>query len=212
MKRYIILVEGKDDESFMTEILKQCYQTQIITGITVKECGGKDQVFNILKSIIYGSENPDGIIIILDADINDIQNKMKKLNNALKGYIEEILSKKVQEKGLMTELNNGMTLGVWLMPDNIHDGMIEDFCKTLADQNAIKAAEQYVEGCIEKNLYKAKLTHKSKSIIYSYLAIQEKPCNRIGLAILQKKFKLQGKLWDKFKAWLDSIIAPPNDS
>ncbi len=45
------------------------------------------------------------------------------------------------------KLKGGTLLGVWFMPDNVVDGMLEDFCIGIAPSECINEAKEYIEKC-----------------------------------------------------------------
>jgi hypothetical protein len=92
----------------------------------------------------------------------------------LGGYIEAIKGKQV---------------GVWIMPDNKTDGMVENFCRELVPDDG-KNLWNYAVKCAEeaKAKYNAPYTtqHTPKANIYTWLAWQDPPGLKMGQALTAK--------------------------
>jgi hypothetical protein len=97
-------------------------------------------------------------------------------------------------------------VGVWLMPDNVHDGKLEDFLRMLIDQNdaLIGHAESSTDLAKGKG---AEFTDrdKIKAIIHAWLAWQEEPGKPYGLAMRAKYFRHDSPTAAVFVAWFKSL-------
>ena len=60
-------------------------------------------------------------------------------------------------------------LGFWLMPNNVAPGMLEDFCRQLAPDDAIAFAE-LCDRIKRKIICNLQSVHQSKAVVHTYLA------------------------------------------
>nr|VFK22312.1 MAG: hypothetical protein BECKLPF1236B_GA0070989_13031 [Candidatus Kentron sp. LPFa] len=108
----------------------------------------------------------------------------------------------------MFQADNSPTIGIWFMPDNNLNGMLEDFCRQLAVANAI--------GCAERCVYQAKRdgyatfidSHESKAVIHTFLAWQDRPGMPLGQAITARSLNPSQPIAKKFIDFLQSLFDP----
>ncbi len=140
-----LLVEGKNDLHVFYNIFEKH---------SVKESfkpEGKDGD-GIYKSIpIYLKTDVSTIGVVIDADEN-INAKWGKLKNIFKasGYDFPELP---TQTGTIIKKNSFPTIGVWIMPDNNANGMLEDFVKQLVPNDDLLM--DYVEKSLDKMNYPA---------------------------------------------------------
>ena len=177
-----LLVEGKTDQHIVWAL---CKHYHVAENFNVRDCDGIDKLMEILSMMLTNPTNVKTIGIIVDAD-NDIKARVNQIRSIVKPYGYEIPDE-LQHSGLICPSSQPdyPKLGLWLMPDNIHLGMVEDFALSLAstDDALLMEAEdelQRIEGA-GNNLYP--LIHHSKAKIHTYLAWQKEPGCPIGLSI-----------------------------
>jgi Protein of unknown function (DUF3226) len=99
-------------------------------------------------------------------------------------------------------------VGLWLMPDNQSDGMLEDLVLTListTDPIRIEAEE-----CVDRLLRSGSLfktEHRSKAVVCTWLAWQQKPGRPMGEAIERSWIGHQAPLVDDLLAWLERLFS-----
>lgn len=107
--------------------------------------------------------------------------------------------------GLVT--GNGVTLGIWFMPDNAQFGAIEHFLldpKRPPNDLAKWAVEATAEARNRGGT--AKPENISKSIVRTYLAWHDKPDENYGEAVKKGRFDLNHTLAQQFVAWFDRVF------
>jgi len=174
----VLLVEGKNDEHIMYALFEKY---AIPDTFMVVNCEEIDKLKSTKNNLVEGigvrlkGSNLQRLGIIVDAD-TDIQNRWQSLKDIFSesGYI---LPNIIPQKGLIIEQNN-KRIGVWIMPDNNANGMIEDFIRFLIPVNdsLISIATHILEDIESKSLnhYNQNL-HKSKALIHTWLAWQKDP-------------------------------------
>lgn len=97
-------------------------------------------------------------------------------------------------------------IGVWLMPDNENEGMLEDFLLSLAPTAAVAFARQCAQSARNQGWGDYKLVHESKAVAHTYLAWQDEPGKPLGLAVKSHKFDLSRPLAGSFIQWLSDLF------
>lgn len=196
----ILLVEGKNDLHVFWNIFEKHSVKQSFTA------KGKDGD-GIYKSIpIYLKTDVSTIGVVIDADEN-INAKWDKLKNIFEVAAYDIPEDPIQT-GTVIKKNDHPTIGIWIMPDNNANGMLEDFVKQLVPNDDLLMA--YVEESLGKietvgvNKYKA--IHKSKARIHTWLAWQETPGTPMGLAIKKTFLDTNNELCLKFVDWINDLF------
>ncbi len=195
--KQILLVEGKND----LHVLKNIFQKyKISENFDIIEKNG-DAIY---KSIpIYLKTDIKSIGIIIDSDEN-IKNKWNKISGIFSnaGYI---LPKLPNQQGTIIETKNYIIVGVWIMPDNKQNGMLEDFIQHLVPKNdkLMKYVDKALENIETNNVNKYKDIHKSKAKIHTWLAWQETPGTPMGLAIKKTYLDVNSELCVKFTNWIN---------
>ena len=99
-------------------------------------------------------------------------------------------------------------LGVWMMPDNVVDGMLEDFVIPLIPIDPIwRRACDTVDSIPDEERRFAK-RHRSKACVHTWLAWQDDPGLPMGRALEREESQIllaSGPLADRFLAWLSRL-------
>lgn len=99
-------------------------------------------------------------------------------------------------------------LGVWIMPDNVLPGMLEDYMAFLVpdgDPLLVRAGNCVDEIPAEERRFAA--VHRSKALIHTWLSWQEDPGTPLGLAITKRYFESEARYVSEFLAWLTRLFA-----
>lgn len=103
-----------------------------------------------------------------------------------------------------------ITVGIWIMPDNSHPGMVETFIEMLvaSDDTLIAEARAEVERLDaerhrHRNIFRPQ--HKPKAVIHSWLSWQDPPGRSMGTAILKKRIETESPLCNAFMQWLSQL-------
>lgn len=193
-----LLVEGKDDQHV---ILALCKKFNIAQNFEVIDCEGitklEEQIPIRLKT--HGIET---IGIIIDADAN-IESRWKSLS-ALLSFSGYNVPDKLPSTGLILNPPNKVKIGVWIMPDNNLNGMLEDFMRFLVpeDDKLLTIAKDSLTEIENENLNKYLLIHKSKALIHTWLAWQDDPGTPMGLAITKKYLTTEKEICTRFIEWI----------
>lgn len=180
-----LLVEGKTDQHVVWAL---CGHYKVTENFDVKDCDGITKLMEVLKMTLTNPSHLKTIGIILDAD-NDLAARLDQIRNIVKplGYT---IPKVLPTKGLICTSPDSINprLGVWLMPDNVNLGMVEDFALSLVPQNdsLINEAESILQRIEQVGIQKYIPKHRSKAKIHTYLAWQDEPGAPIGQSITKR--------------------------
>ncbi|OQX78273.1 MAG: hypothetical protein B6D64_07095 [Bacteroidetes bacterium 4484_276] len=196
----ILLVEGKDDLHVFSNIFKK---HNVLQSFNIKDKEGIDAIY---KSIpIYLKADNSTIGVIVDAD-TDIKSKWQTLKSVLseKGY--DLPSKPMKE-GTIIRKEYLPAFGIWIMPNNDENGMLEDFVNYLipAGDKIMPFVESSLRLLETKQIAKYKLIHKSKAKIHTWLAWQETPGVPMGVAINKTYLDSNHKICIRFVNWINEL-------
>jgi hypothetical protein len=197
-----LLLEGTDDDHVVRNIKK-------IYAIPEKQfehidCMGIDKLLDIYIPRILKGDTVFSVGIVIDADSN-IKSRWQSLKDKLIAY-GYTLPEAIPADGLI--LNGDKKIGIWIMPDNNTNGMLEDFISMLipdGDQLASKANE-ILDEIETANINKYSKVHRSKAFIHTWLAWQEEPGRPFGQAITNKSLTTEKEISDRFAAWLKRLF------
>ncbi len=199
MENRILAVEGNDDKHFIWQLLEihkveECFK--------VNDKNGVDEILKQLKTLIKAC---DRLGILIDADL-DLQERWNKVR--IKAYaLGFTLPENPQIGGYCTENEEGKKFGVWLMPNNIIPGMLEDFLKDIVpvDDETLPHVQKFIDDMpYVKGRFAEK--HKSKALIRTYLAVQEEPGLPFGTAIKAKYFNVDGEEVKRIVEWIKCVF------
>lgn len=192
-----LLVEGNDDLHVM-KALRQKFT--ILENFEIIDCKGIDNLF-LQVPIRLKQSGLETLGIIIDADI--------KISGRW-ATIRTIFSKQgislpdtIPTDGLILKVDT-ITIGIWIMPNNDLNGMLEDFISFLVpkDDKLLSIATQTLNVIEKEKLGKYIPSHKSKALIHSWLSWQEDPGTPMGLAITKKYFTTEKEICNKLISWL----------
>ena len=163
--------------------------------VQIKTAGGVDDTLN--HEVLFQELKESGLKtlgIVVDAD-DSCQAKwegIKEFCRKAKAPIPQacppnglIVDKIIGESGVEARF------GVWIMPNNNSDGMLESFCHGMIPAGNEKLLE-YAVGCIDKAKTLGapyKTVHHNKALMHTWLAWQDPPGERMGRAIAKKILK-----------------------
>lgn len=190
----LLLVEGPDDKYFLMEVIKNLG----IEDIQIEKIDGKTNLESFLKTIriVTGYKNVLSIGIILDADsdiyatFESVKSTLSKLRYPIP---EELNSPKAED----------IKMTIYIMPDCVGNGELETLLlQSIKDNSVIPCIDSF-QNCLRDKQLDFNIT--TKSIIYSYLAIQKVPGLRIGDASKCGYFGLDNPIFEPLKKFLFSL-------
>ncbi|RLD53420.1 MAG: hypothetical protein DRJ05_16520 [Bacteroidetes bacterium] len=197
----VLLVEGKDDLFVFSDIFEKHKVVQSF------EIIDKVGVTSLLKSIpIHVKTDISSIGIVIDAD-SDIEKRWVSLKSIL-SKIGYNVPDKPNSLGTILYKKDLPDFGVWIMPNNNENGMLEDFVKYLIPENdkIMPFVERTLLRLESENLNKYKNIHKSKAEIHTWLAWQKTPGTPMGLAITKTYLETGSEMCLSFVNWINKLF------
>lgn len=205
--QYKLLVEGNDDQHVVWAL---CQYHNIHENFDVIDCNSITQLFGQLSARLKYPENNTRIGIVIDAD-TDIRSRFDSfisiVKNSGKYGCDDITLK---QDGLILHPtdNNYPIIGLWCMPDNSLNGMLEDFVIQMAhdtDKVLMEKAEATLSEIEAENLQKYKPVHRAKAKIHTYLAWQDMPGRPLGQAITAQTLNADSENAVRFINWMREL-------
>ena len=194
----VLLVEGQDDKHVVLHLWER---HQATLPFSIENKGGIDP---LLESIAPEIKAPGrrAVGILVDAN-DDIEARWEAIQNRLqRAGIES--PPPPSPDGTIIQANP--RLGIWLMPDNMSVGELEDFVVQMIPEGdqVWPLSRRYIEEIPEeeRKFSDGKIL---RAQLYAWLAAREDP-RRMGLAIRARDLKVDGALSQRFIAWLNNLF------
>lgn len=196
-----LLVEGNDDQHVIWAL---CEKLNIPEVFDVIDCGGIDNLYESI-ALRFKQAGVDTVGIIVDADIN-LKSRWTQIKNLLlnQGFN---MPENLPNVGLVLS-NGNLKVGVWIMPKNDTDGMLEDFVSFLIpqDDELLPIVDLTLDEIESKKLNKYSPIHKSKARVNSWLSWQEEPGTPMGLSITKRYLTTDNEICNQFVGWLQALF------
>jgi hypothetical protein len=204
----VLLVEGRDDEHVLKHI---CGNRGIARLDEVKP---HDGVAALLKNVpvrLKMSEDGDIVGVVIDAD-TDVKARWQSLRDGLidVGYqnvpADPALDGTIVDPPAQTLLPR---VGIWMMPDNQTNGILEDFLRFLVPQGGtlFDHVQSSVATIPEADRRFSPFV-KPKAIVHTWLAWQEEPGKPLGTAITARFLDPNVAQVDVLVSWLNRLFFP----
>ncbi|MDD5274319.1 MAG: hypothetical protein PHU14_16575 [Methylovulum sp.] len=200
----VLLTEGIND---CHVILALCRHYNIPKTFGLYECGSDELALKRLSGLLATREQITTIGIVIDADNPNLAAKWQAVKDRLQKSGITSFPETPEPSGTIIPADDTCPrIGVWLMPNNQLDGMLEDFCSQLAHPTGLGFAEKCVNGAKENNYATFIDSHKSKAVIHTFLAWQHEPGMPLGQAITARTLDPDNMLANQFIEWLGALF------
>jgi hypothetical protein len=143
MKKKYLFVEGLDDCIVISNL---CTERNIPNTFEVIKCNSKDNVLSRFDLEINEQASKNEIIgIVVDADTNAKSTWERVKSKIILTSAYDNVPEMIPIDGLIVEPNSltHPKIGVWIMPDNNINGILEDFVRLLAHPDDILMIASY---------------------------------------------------------------------
>ena len=180
-----MLVEGETDKSVIPYLMEaNGVAWPDRPPVYIKPCGSVDEIVKpgVIEAELKES-SLEALGIVVDAD-GDAAARWDELRTALHAEIAG-LPDQIPAEGLQIVHAGRPRLGVWIMPDNRYEGMLEDFLVRLVPNDAtdLFGLAQDCVGEARSNRAPFREVHESKAEVYTWLAWQDPPGLRLHEAV-----------------------------
>jgi hypothetical protein len=198
----VLLVEGKDD---CHVILALAQHYQLLENFGIFECEGDEKVLKRLNALIPKSDpgRPQAIGVVLDAT----EGRWGQFSAKIAHHRYEIPALPDPDGTIIEGDDTKPRIGVWIMPDNSNEGMLEDFLLLGVPADGVEAAAEAVDLAKGKQVTTFKDVHYSKAVIHTYLAWQDEPGRPLGLSVTSKMLSPETPEAKRFAAWLRKLFS-----
>ncbi|MDM5179365.1 hypothetical protein PO883_19420 [Massilia sp. DJPM01] len=214
----ILVVEGKSDEAFYTEL---CSSLAIKASIKVappKALGGrannKEGVFSLLPSML--NQLADGslarLALVVDADFASehglgFVRTYERVTNIVSHFGFSPI-RRPNINGLLFQNSDGLhDIGLWIMPNNRDEGMLEHWIKASIVPGETQLMQD-VEKIIDKLAApKFKALHQIKAEVATWLALQEFPGRGMESAVKEKLLDETSLPFLQLVSWIKHIYS-----
>lgn len=202
-----LLVEGSDDQHVIWAI---CEKYQIVETFDVVDTGSVSRVLKRLP-VDLKDASVGTIGVIVDADQN-MQAIWQSLRSRLSPYGYQIPDEPDPDGFVHATEDIYPRIGIWLMPNNLQPGMLEDFVKLLIRPDDllspfVEEILSRIEGQDIPNRYNKDI-HREKAFIHTWLAWQQEPGRPMGTAITATYLDHNADLCLRFVTWLNRLFNP----
>lgn len=196
----LLAVEGKDDYNFFEALLKHMN----LAGVQIVDIGGKDNFGNVFSLLtnMDGFAQLSEIGIVRDAETNAAKSAFDSVAGVLRQHKLPIPSK----PGEIT-LSGPPRVGVFIMPDNVEKGMLENLCLRTVEETPVYACINAYVQCLSPFLPEGKKAgfNEPKARVQTYLSSCIPIVNSLGVAALSGLWDLGHESLRDIRAFLSGL-------
>lgn len=196
-----LLVEGNDDQHVIWAL---CEKFTVTENFDVIDCEGITKLYEQLP-VRFKQAQVNTIGLIIDAD-SEIKDRWKSISAllSLQGFT---IPQEIPIEGLILKNNSDFKIGVWIMPNNNENGMLEDFISFLVpkEDKILPIVNDTLTNIENQGLNQYSLIHKSKATIHAWLSLQSDPGTPMGLGITKRYLTTDEETCLKLVNWLKEL-------
>jgi hypothetical protein len=217
----ILLVEGESDRGFFEQVCKRFNLNPTINVAVPKDLQGNTRnskqgvlkaLPNLLEDLIYSESPLKQLGIIVDADYQEknglgFNETLTRIKTIAADY--GFTLRENNPHGFIFQYQNSeIQFGIWIMPNNQQEGMLEDFIKTCIHQNE-QSLFDYATQTIN-NLPTPKFDttiHLTKAKVATWLAWQKTPGHGFYATMTDNLLHTDHALFQELQNWLQKVFA-----
>jgi len=195
----LLIVEGKDERNFFAALLKH----EHVNGVQVIPVGGKDKFKTELPNLVNMDDfsEVDTLGFVRDAEENQapaafssICSTLMKNNLPAPKSINQVI------------IQQNIKIGVFIMPNNVDEGMLEDLCLQSINKNPLyRCVDEYLQCCLSQ-ISKNKKINIAKAKVQAYLATQNPLVSSLGLAAKKGYWDFLNSCFVDIKKFLHNLF------
>jgi hypothetical protein len=215
-----LIVEGSDDQHVIcnlcwrygikVEIFSSRYPaaSEAMESIFVQDEGGIDNLLEALPTHLIGSELY-ALGIVVDADESANRQWERVRQRLLSAGYANIPSSPERGGIVIEDSRQTPRVGVWVMPDNVIRGKVEDFVAELIDDADVlwPHACQTIDKIVDDRLNSFSGVDTMKAKMHTWLAWQTEPGARMGAAITRKYLNADAARARELMNWLYRLFS-----
>lgn len=213
----VLLVEGDSDKSFFEKICKTLSLDTSVMVAPPKDLGGnrnsKEGVFQqldlLLPQLNDGAYTHIGIVVDADYRLHHglgYQRTIDRVSEIVQPYDFELDQDSVH--GIRFKNREGLAdFGLWIMPDNRQEGMLEDWIKSCIKESEQPLFQQATNAVQQISSPKFSEHMTSKVEVATWLAWQKQPGHGLYGAIKDELLDMEAELFKEMAQWLLTIFS-----
>lgn len=209
----ILLVEGKQDRFVIPELIESNgihWGTRNSPIVFIRDYDGYQNLIDpdVISTELQAS-GLSALGIMIDADDNPA-GRWQSVRNASLESIPD-LPDTLPEDGLIHTTPRGIRFGVWIMPDNKMEGMLETFLSYMLPIDN-ELLWQFAQAVTHEAKDKGAIftsSHLDKANIYTWLAWQNPPGRQLHQAIMERIFHPNHPKAQRFVNWFKNLYGIP---
>lgn len=199
-----LLVESHNDAHFIENLFKKAQGKHL--SFKVINCEGISKLLGRIPAELIASDT-ETLAIVVDAD-DDLAKRWQEVKEVFQKF-DYIVPENPKLEGVIIEAQGLFPkVGIWLMPNNLTTGILEDFiAKIIKEDDKLKPIVYEILDDIERQkLHLYKPQSRPKAFIHTWLAWQKDPGKPFGWAITLGYFDLNATLTKTFITWLNDLL------
>jgi len=216
MAEHILLVEGESDQSFFKEVCKTLGLDANVKVALPRDSGrfhnGKEGVFNLLPDLLnqLGDAQITRLAVVVDADSVVNGGGYQRAIDRVTETVEQCGFTLIPNPagGILFQHGDGLAdFGLWVMPNNSDEGMLEDWIKSCVhpDEHELFAHAETVVATLPQTKFKP--IHISKAEVATWMAWQKQPGHGIYRAVEDQLIDMNSALFKELCVWLTHIYS-----
>lgn len=208
MGKNILLVEGPNDGSAISGLLQK--YSVVVPNFEMVVCGGVENLLLKLDLYLKNSTAYGTIGVVVDADTN-VDSRWQQMKDRLMRTGKYACKKMpLNEEGMIIEPidSEDTKVGVWIMPDNMYQGTLENFLLDMIPEGDELLREVERELMLletnEINRYKEKDRNKAK--VHTYLSWEKNPGCSLNTAVVSRVLNPDTALARIFVEWVKNLF------
>lgn len=201
---YHLFVEGKNDLHVVSSL---CGLHHVNQNFNIKVCESVENAIGLFRLTLTNPSAYPRIGVVLDADVEKRWRQLVDILKSSNKYDCDGLD--LPSDGLVLyPLNDyDAVVGIWIMPNNRFEGMLEDFALNMipAEDLLIRKVEVVLSELEAEGIQRYKQVHRSKAKIHTFLAWQDEPGKPIGQAITTRILNPDAEEAKAFIGWLNKL-------
>lgn len=203
-----LLVEGATEQRVIPELMERngVLWPQEQPPVYIKDLKGYEEITAKVISVNLKTEGLKALGLVIDADENP-QGRWQSIRDRALQSIND-LPEDLPETGLIHETQRGIRFGVWMMPDNRREGMLETFLAHLLPDGSTDLWEfAQTTARSAQTDYQAPYTpvQTDKAQIYTWLAWQNPPGRQLHQALKENIFQPSHPHAQRFVQWFTDL-------
>lgn len=203
---YRLLVEGPDDKHVILHLMKRHninWESDDDVLPHVHDCGGIDP---LLGAVNVSAKSYQRLGIIIDANTN-LKNRWEQLKNRLSSIGITIPDTPGKDGTVVQGIYEDWKVGIWVMPDNVLTGRLEDFlCKLIPSNDSCWGYAGEVTNNASKIGAKFPQNKLLDAQLHTWLAWQKEPGLPFGTAMTAAYFRHDSPEALKFTEWFRRLF------